>query len=66
MLEKGAHQKYIAIAQDLLLNKDPEHVLAAMLKIAYNNEFDADNYNHINKVEASPDRGFDRGDRGDR
>ena len=66
MLEKGAHQKYIAIAQDLLLDKDPEHVLAAMLKIAYNNEFDADNYNHINKVEASPDRGFDRGDRGDR
>lgn len=54
LLEKGAHEKYIALAKELLTDKDPEHVLAVMLNIAYNNEFNEDHYSHINKVQSSP------------
>lgn len=52
VLEKGSHEKYVTIAKGLLENKDPEHVLAAMIRIAYKNEFNEDYYNHINKIEA--------------
>jgi len=54
LLEKGAHEKYVALAKELLTDKDPEHVLAVMLNIAYNNEFNEDHYSHINKVQSSP------------
>ena len=53
MLEKGYHEKYLPIAEDLLLEKDPKHVLAALLKIVYANEFNEENYNAIQKTSAS-------------
>ena len=53
LLEYGAHEKYIDIAQDLIADKDPHHVLAAMLKIAYNNEFNENHYNQINTSDAN-------------
>ena len=57
LLEKGAHEKYVEMAKGLMEGKDPEHVLAAMLNIAYKNEFHEAHYNHINKVEAKMDGG---------
>lgn len=50
MLEKGAHEKYIAIAQELLQERDPDHVLAALLRIAYANEFNEEHYTAIEKT----------------
>lgn len=52
MLEKGYHEKYLPIAEDLLNEKDAVHVLAALLKIVYANEFNEENYNDI-KISAN-------------
>ncbi len=50
ILEKGAHEKYINIAQEILQERDAEHVIAALLRIAYSNEFNEDHYNNIEKT----------------
>lgn len=52
------------MAKGLLEGKDPEHVLAAMLNIAYKDEFNEDHYNQINKVETKVDGGFRSGSNG--
>lgn len=53
MLENGAHEKYIAIAQELLQEREAEHVLAALLRIAYSNEFNEEHYTAIEKTSSS-------------
>lgn len=53
MMEKWSHEKYIPIAQELLKEKDADHVLAALLKIAYANEFNEEHYNKIENFSIS-------------
>lgn len=57
MLEKGSHEKYLPIAQELLHEKDADHVIAALLKIAYANEFNEDHYNKIENFSISNNQG---------
>lgn len=60
MLAKGTDEKYLAIAQELLLEKEADHVLAALLKIAYANEFNEEHYNIITKISSNPTQGKSR------
>ena len=53
MLEKGAHEKYLTIAQELLQEREADHVLAALLRIAYSNEFNEEHYTTIEKTSSS-------------
>lgn len=59
-LEKGSHEKYLPIAQELLQEKDADHVLAALLKIAYANEFNEEHYNKIENFSISTGQGKTR------
>jgi len=50
LLEKGAHEKYLSMAQELIKDKEAVNVLAALLRLNYANEFNAEHYNDISKV----------------
>jgi len=60
MLEKGSHEKYLPIAQELLQDKNADHVLAALLKITYANEFNEEHYNKIENFSVSTWQGKTR------
>ncbi len=59
-LEKGSHEKYLPMAKELLQEKDADHVLAALLKIAYANEFNEEHYNKIENFSISTGQGKTR------
>lgn len=45
----GIH-KYEEVAQELLALNNPEHIIAALLKLNYEKEFDASSYKHIKEA----------------
>ena len=57
ILEQKSHEKYLPIAQELLKEKDADQVLAALLRIAYANEFNEEHYNIIEKVSVNTNKG---------
>lgn len=50
LLEKGAHERYLSMAQELIQDKEAVNVLAALLIINYSNEFNTEHYSDISKV----------------
>ncbi len=60
VLEKGSHEKYLEIAQELIHDKEAENVIAALLRIAYANEFNEDHYTTIEKISSNPKQGSAR------
>lgn len=50
LLEKGAHEKYLSMAQELIKDKEAVNVLAALLRLNYANEFNTEHYSDISKV----------------
>jgi len=60
MLETGSHEKYLPIAQELLKEKDADHVLAALLQITYADEFNEEHYNKIENFSVSKGQGKTR------
>jgi ATP-dependent RNA helicase DeaD len=53
IIEKESHTHYLKLAEELLADKDATHILAAMLKITYANEFNPETYNKIEQVHTS-------------
>lgn len=49
-LESTDHEKYTGMAAKLLQERDPEQVLAAILKYSFQDELDESNYNEIRSV----------------
>jgi ATP-dependent RNA helicase DeaD len=60
MLEKGSHERYLPIAQELLHEKDADQIVAALLKMAYANEFNEENYNKIENFSIHSEEGKSR------
>ncbi|MBN2795187.1 MAG: DEAD/DEAH box helicase [Clostridia bacterium] len=50
-ISSGRYDAYRSMAQELLVDADPEDVLCAILKHHYKEELEAKNYNKINKVQ---------------
>lgn len=47
VLEKDSHKNYVEIADKLIENSDPRDVVAALLKMHYENDFDQNKYRDI-------------------
>ncbi|MCF7835375.1 DEAD/DEAH box helicase [Candidatus Gracilibacteria bacterium] len=50
VIEKGSFSKYLSFANKLLEDNKAEEIIAAMLKMSYQNELDEDNYRPIQKL----------------
>ena len=51
IVENEGYKSTLEFAQQLLQDKSPEHVVAALIKIAYENEFNEHNYKSLDKVQ---------------
>jgi len=47
VLEKESHKNYVEIADKLIENSDPRDVVAALLKMHYESDFDQTKYRSI-------------------
>lgn len=50
IMEKDSYKKLLPVAEELIKDQDPTNVLAALLKIHYQEVFDAENYQNISEV----------------
>jgi ATP-dependent RNA helicase DeaD len=51
IVESEGYKSTLEFAQQLLQDKEPDHVVAALIKIAYENEFNEHNYRALDKVQ---------------